>query len=267
VPDAGRSPGSEVERVAASLVRARAVLLALAIGVPAGCHGLFERQARRLDAVAERGEVVTATVTAVTQQGGAATTHYRYEVGGATFTWEVDHADAPFDVGATFPIVVAPGDPDLSVTGSDRRKAAARAAENRAFAWKLEAGAAAFFGAFALLSHVRLGRLRATGRTDADDPVAYRQRLAITGALLLVLVAGVSLAHARDALARGEPLAPVVIAGVASIAIVVGTGAYVLRDGRGQANARSRRLLAWAVPAAIAIAVLRLAAWLVAGQR
>jgi hypothetical protein len=268
-PEVGdASPGAplrpDVDAVVRSLVRARAVLVALAIALPAGCFGLFERQARRLDALAEDGVVVTATVTALGGAGAEGSTSYAYEVDGVRHAWSVRRDEAPHDVGATFPIVVSRRDPSLSLPGADRSIGAARAAETRAFGWKVEAGLLWFLGANALFAHLRLRRIRRTRLTDVDDPVAYRRRLALGGAMLAPMIGGIVLWHAGDATRRGESLWPVAIAGVLGVAIAVGTGAYVLREGRGQAGARAARLMRWAVPLAVAIAALRLVVWLAA---
>ena len=258
---------TDVDAVLRSLVRARAILLAIAILVPAGCHALFERQARRLDAVADHGVIAQATVTAQTEQGGARFTRYVVDVEGVRYEGSVERADAPYDVGASFPMVLSAEDPTLALPGADRSRAAARAAENRAFAWKLEAGVFVFFGANALFSHLRLGRLQRTRLTEVDDPVAYRRRLVFAGALLAPMVVGISAWHARDAMAQGESVWPVALAGLLSVAIVVGTAAYVLREGRAHASARSARRLLWAAPLAVGIALVRLLAWLVMGRR
>jgi hypothetical protein len=73
------------DQLIASNTRSRAVLFALAVLVPSGCHAAFERQARRLDALADHGVATTATVTG----SRAETVDYAYVVDGANYTWNV----------------------------------------------------------------------------------------------------------------------------------------------------------------------------------
>jgi hypothetical protein len=249
-----------VERLVQSLVRWRLVFLTLAIVVPAGCYGMFERQARRLDALGDHGAPAVATVAAVDPGG---TVDYAYAVSGARYTWNVGPEEALPAVGKAFPIVYLPEDPALSRPGIDRSRATREAASNRSVAWKVEAGAFAFFAFNLILCDVRLRRLRKTGLTELSDPQAYRTRLVLTGAMLvpiLLLVFGWNLG---DALRRGEPVWPVVLGLVITLAVIGGAGFYVLREGRAQATDRSARVLRWALPLAAVIAVLRLAAWLI----
>jgi hypothetical protein len=162
---AGRaSSRGENDRGARSLARARAALVALAVGLPAGCHGALEAEPRRLEALAERGQVATATVTEVTRRGSDRFTHYVYEVGGVRYPWSVARSAAPYEVGAELPVLYSPEDPSFSAPGVDRARLAASAAERRAFAWKLEVAALALFGAAAIAAHLRLRHLRASGR-------------------------------------------------------------------------------------------------------
>ena len=254
---------ARVERLVRSLTRWRVVFLLLAVVVPAGCYGLFERQARRLDALGDHGEPATATVTGVGREG---TVFYAYGVGGATYTWNVAREAAPYAVGESFPVTYLPEDPTLSRPGADRSKMTAEAASNRSFARKLEAGALAFFAFNALLCEVRLRRLRKTGRTEWTDPQAYRTRLVLTGVMLLPLLVLVFGWHLGDSLRRGESVWPVWLGLGGSLAVLGGAGFYVLREGRVQAAARSARLLTWVAPLAIGVAALRALAWLMGWQ-
>jgi hypothetical protein len=254
---------AHVERIVRSLVRWRLIFLIVAVVIPAGCYGLFERQARRLDALGDHGEPTTATVTAVNRGG---TVDYAYVVNGTRYTWNVAQADAPNAVGETFPITYVPEDPALSRPGADRSRGTREAAANRSFAWKVEAGVFAFLAFNVILCDVRLRRLRKTGQTELTDPRAYRTRLILTGAMLVPLLVLVFGWHLTDSLRRGESVWPSVLAIVGSLAVLGGTGFYVLREGRTQATARAARVLRWTVPLATGIATLRLVAWLMGWQ-
>lgn len=253
---------SRVERVIRSLTRWRLIFLLMAVVLPAGCYGLFERQARRLDALSDHGEPAMATVTGVNREG---TVFYAYGVGGTTYTWNVAREAAPYEAGESFDITYLPEAPALSRPGG-RSRAAAEAASNRSFAWKAEAGTFAFFAFNMILCDVRLRRVRKTGQTELTDARAYRTRLILAGVMLapfLVLVFGW---HLGDALRRGESVWPVVLGVVVSLAVLGGTGLYVLREGRLGAAARGSRLLKWVAPLALGIAALRALAWVMGWQ-
>ncbi|WP_394846757.1 hypothetical protein LZC95_04745 [Pendulispora brunnea] len=254
---------ANVERQERSLARWRLIFLALALALPAGCYGVFERQAKRLDALGDHGEPATATVTAVRQKG---TVDYSYVVGGATYTWNVSQEDAPPVVGKTFPITYLPEDPALSRPGADRVRATREAASNRRFAWKLEAGIFGFLAFNAVLCDVRLRRLRKTRRTELTDPRAYRTRLILTGAMLAPFLVLIFAWHLSDSLRRGDSVWPVVLGTVGVFGILGGTGFYILREGLAQAGTRSTRLLKWVGPIAVGLAVLRALAGLIAPQ-
>ena len=68
------------------LVRWRAGFAIAALAVPLGLLVLFERQARRLDALSTHGELVDAQVRAVSRDSG--TTFYAYRVSGNEYTWK-----------------------------------------------------------------------------------------------------------------------------------------------------------------------------------
>lgn len=236
------------------------------IVVPAGLYGIFERQARRLDALGDHGELMEATVTSMSRQGSETYVSYEYTVGGATYTWSAAQHDAPHAVGESFSIRYLPEDPALSRPGADRSRATAEAASNRSFAWKAEAGVFGFFAFNLIICDVRLRRLRKTRQTELTDPKAYRTRLVLTGVMLAPLLVLVFGWHAGDALKRGESLWPVVLGVVGSLAILGGTGFYVLREGHTHVAARSARLIRWAAPLAAAVAALRALAWLMGWQ-
>jgi hypothetical protein len=258
---------AEAGRIERSLARSRLILLAIAFVVPAGLHLIFERQARRLDALGARGVVTEATVTRVSEQGSETYVDYAYSVDGVTHTWNVAQKDVPgAAVGETFPVVYSPDDPALSRPGSDRAIAATEAASNRSFAKKAVGGIFAFFAFNALICEVRLRRLRKTGQTERTDPQAYRTRLVLTGVMLVPMLVLIFGWHLSESLRQGESVWPVVFGVVGSLGVLGGTGFYVLREGREQASARSARVLRWAAPLATGIAALRLLAWLMGWQ-
>jgi hypothetical protein len=253
---------SKVEALVQSLVRWRLVFLILTVVVPADCYGLFERQARRLDVLAATGEVTEATVTSLTKQGSSTFVHYSYSVGGGTHTSNQDIKNAPRAViGESFPILYAPSDPDMNVTGTDRAKAAQEAASNRRFSSRFVAAVFAILAACAIATDVRLRRLRKSGLPDPMSPQVFRRRMAIVGVVLAVPCVAVSLYHLSDARERGEPVWPVALALLIVLAVVGGTILFALRDGPARAAVRSARALKWLVPIAVAIAVVRALVW------
>lgn len=245
-----------------SLAQWRAIFALLAIVVPGLLYMVFERQARRLDALGDHGEVTTATVTRVQRGGRETYVVYAYTVGGAAFTWSAAHADAPYDVGQSFAITYLPEHPALSRPGPDRARATAEAASNRSFASKVVIAVFAFFALNLALIQWRLRGLRRHGTMELTDPRSRRARLIASGALLLPILVAITGFHARDALERGESVWPVLVGAILTVAVLAGTALYVLREGHTQASARSARLLKWVAPIAAGIAALRAMLWL-----
>jgi hypothetical protein len=70
----------KLEALVKSNARWCVISVLLAIVVPLGLHVLFERQARRLEALADHGRQVQATVLAIEQQDGKSYTEYGYVV-------------------------------------------------------------------------------------------------------------------------------------------------------------------------------------------
>jgi hypothetical protein len=227
--------------------------------VPACAYALFERQARRLDALGDHGEVTTATVTKVEPRGYVS---YEYALDGQTHAWSVAQRDAPHAVGERFKILYLPEDLALSRPYVERSRATAEAAANRRFSWKVVLGLATFFGVSLLACELSLRRLRRRGEEVLTDPRAYRTRLVFAFVTLLSFMAVVIGWHTRDALQRGESVGGVVLGGVLSVAVVIGTGVHVLRHGREQAATRSVHLVKWAAPIAAAVAGIRVLVWL-----
>lgn len=251
--------GGAVEALTKSLVKSSLVLAILAVLVPGVLYALFGRQARRLDALADHGQRADATVVA--RREGAM--FYSYTVNGTTHSWSVRDGAAPLSVGETFAVTYLPEVPSFSRPGLDRSAVAAEAASSRTFTGSVVAGVFWFFAANLIICRVRLRRLRATGRTEVDDPHAYRTRLILTGVLLLApMLALVVGWHANDALRRNEGTWPVVLGAVLSLGVLGGTALYVLREGVGHAARRSSRLVKWTLPLVMAFALVRALAWL-----
>ncbi len=249
---------------AKQLTRWRAGLAIAAVVLPLTLLALFERQARRLDALAAEGATVQAVVTGVSRDGG--TTHYAYRVNGIEYTWNVGRDDAPYARGESFPATYLPSDPSLSRPFADRSRAAVEAAGNRSYAWKVVLGLASFLGFFALLAHRDLRRLRRGAPSELSDPTAYRQRLMWTGGALLPVVVLIFGYQAQDALEKGESIVPVVL-GVATVLAILG-GIYlgVARKGPAEAQRRAAKVMRWVAPVAVGVALARLLLLLVFGH-
>jgi hypothetical protein len=264
-PPIDGSPEAKAAAMARSAFRWRTGLLVAAVLLPGALYGLFERQARRLDALGEHGVVTPALVTDVRRQGGATYVDYEHRFGGETFHWNVGQELAPYPVGARFDIVVLREDPSLSRPGADRKVGTAEAAENRrGTRWVIVAFGASILVA-ALYSEVLGQRLRSRGTAELTDPAAVRVRLLLAG---MVLVPGLLLVfgfHLQDAIGRGQSVWPVLLSIPLSLGILGGTVAYVLRLGPAGAADRARRLLAWVAPAAVALALLRAALYFLGG--
>jgi hypothetical protein len=254
---------ARVERNIRDLSRWRLICLVLLIAIPGGSYSLFEKQARRLDALAAHGAITTATVRAVSSQGSATYVSYEYTVGGETQSWSVSQSDAPYEVGQTFLVLYLPENPSFSRPTVDHARASAEAASNRSFSGKLVGGVFAFFAVAAFACDSGLRRLRKRGRSELTEPRAYRRRLAFAGAMLTPFLVLISYGHAKDALRRGESLWPVVLGTLLGLLILGGTAGYILRYGPAQAAVRSARLVKWVAPLAVGVAALRLLVWLV----
>jgi hypothetical protein len=251
---------ARVQRNIRALVMWRLIFGALTIGLPLAQNALFERQAKRLDALGDHGKDATATVTGVSGDGSV---FYAYEVAGATHDWSVKQSAAPYRVGETFPILYLPEHPSFSRPGADRTIAITEAAENRGFARNAEIMMFLFFGIITIGCHFGLRRLRSTGQTERDDAVAYRGRLIFAGLALSTLLVPMFAFHVRDAARHGESVLPVVLGIVLSLGILGGTVFYLLRHGRANVAARTARMMKWVAPLAVIVAILRLIAWLV----
>jgi hypothetical protein len=147
--------------------RARWILLALAVLVPALLFLLFERQARRLDALADHGTTTTATVTRLTRQDATIYVHYAYDVDGVTYDWSVSEREAPYNAGEHFVVSYLPEAPGLTRPGADLSLAGVEAASNRRFSRRLLVGVVAFFALFAAFSELRVRKLRASASGGA----------------------------------------------------------------------------------------------------
>jgi len=229
-------------------------LLLAAVLIPSGCSALFERQARRLDALAAHGHTTEATVLRVAQ----GTTWYRYTVANTPYDWNVAHAAAPYAPGASLRVSYLPETPSFSRPLAVPARAADEAVSNRRFARRFALGVMAFFLLFAALAHRELGRLHAG--LDPLDPEVYRSRVREALVLMFVLVGGVSMLHGLDAHSRGQSVVPVVAGVLLSVAVIGATVRFVTRDGARGVSARNASLARWLVPAAVGIALVRMLA-------
>ena len=166
--------------------RWRLGFVGLAILISVGLHFLFERQAGRLDALADHGRATAARVTGASRQDGRTYVEYAYSVEGVTYTWSVEQADAPYGLGETFTVIYLPESPSLTRPYAEKERAAAEASENRSFATKVIAGVFAFFAFNALLSEVKLRKLR--GGRAAGLVVSPRRLGHIVASLILLVV-------------------------------------------------------------------------------
>jgi hypothetical protein len=180
------------QRLVASASRARLAFALLAIVVPLALHLLFARQERRLRALADHGRATTAVVTHVTRGTGGHNTHYRYEVDGHAYTWNVAYPKAPFARGMRLPITYLPEDPSLSRPVVPYAQDQLLGELNRPVRMGFPIGLLVFFGGAALLSHrsvVRLRRGEPLRTKPLLSPAAAGRLVAI---LLLAVVIGVN---------------------------------------------------------------------------
>lgn len=232
-------------------------MLLAAVLVPSGCSALFERQARRLDALAAHGQTTDAQVTRIDGRG---TTFYRYEVDHTPYTWNVAREAAPYAVGEVFRVSYLPETPSFSRPLAVPAEAAAEAVRSRRFARRFAVGVMLFFGLFAALAHRELGRLRLG--LDPLDPEVYRARVREGLTVMVALGGGVSVLHGLEARARGESVGVVVVGFVLVLAVLGVTTRFVTRKGPREATGRSAALMRWVLPAAVILALVRaVAAW------
>lgn len=252
----------DAQRMERSLARSIGVLVIIAVLVPLALFSLFERQARRLEALGDHGAPVVATVTGISGDGSV---HYAYAVEGTPYTWSVAPEAAPFEVGHAFPAHYLPEDPAFSRPGADRTVATREAAENRAGMRPVLLAIFWFFAAFAGSTAIELRALRRVGAAAYASPEALpsrmRRRLATLGFVIGPLLLAIFAWHARDAAARGESMVGVALGVVFALLVLGGTLFYALREGPAQAGGRAARMMRWVVPLAIAVAVLRLLAY------
>ncbi len=250
------SPGSR----ARTLAGWRNGLFAAALLAPLGLFFLFERQAKRLDALADHGQSTDAYVTAVSTANG--TTFYAYSVDGIEHTWDVARREAPFERGQVFTVTYLPETPSFSLPISDRGLAREKAAANRSFAMKVEMGLAAALALFGGLLHLDVRRLRSGAPLGPPDAKTQRRRLVAMGLVFLPLLVLITGFHLRDAIEKGESVAPVVIATVLVLGIIGFVFWFAMREGPEKVRERVSRIMRWAAPLAIGAALLRLLALL-----
>ncbi|TKC98011.1 DUF3592 domain-containing protein [Polyangium fumosum] len=147
----------------------------MALVIPLVLGLLFRRQELRLRALADHGRPGTATITAITRQGSASNTHYRYEVDGVTHTWNVDRKNLQGDPGETFDITYLPEDPSLSRLGVYSQVELDKEL-NLPFRRGFPLGLFVLFGSIAALCHRNVRRLQ------QGAPLATKPRISPEGA-------------------------------------------------------------------------------------
>ncbi len=259
-------PGGDaarVERATRSFARSRLVFATLAFVVPGILHGLFERQARRLDALAHHGVAAEATVTRVVRQSGSAWTEYAYEVAGVRHTWSVAPERAPTP-GETFAVVYLPELPSFSRPGKDGSGARAEAAGNRASNGRFLAGAFGFFTMLAVFSEGRLRQFRRNGVRELTDPSAMRARVLLAlGVVVGPLLLAVTAFHVSDAKAKGESLWPVGLGAAFALTVLGLVMRFAMVDHAATGGRRLARFQEAAALLAASAAAVRLVVWLV----
>lgn len=210
----------DLERRVRSFKRARVGFLVAAVLLPAALYALFDRQARRLDALADHGRTTTATVTELTRQGSSTYTHYAYAVEGQTYSWSVGEEQAPHAPGTTLIVTYLPEDPSLSRPEPGASRAATEAASNRVFTKKAMLGAVLFIAINAAITELKLRALLKRGRAAVGAPIisaAWAGR--VVGLLLVAVIVLVNLddkvaavqAKAFGAAPWGVPVTPLVM--------------------------------------------------------
>jgi hypothetical protein len=164
-----------------------------AVILPLALFGLFRRQELRLRALADHGRQSTAIVEEVAQSLEITYTHYRYTVDGASYTWSVTRAEAPYAPGEPFVITYLPEVPSLSRPGV--YTAARLGGElDLPFQHRMVAGMFLALAVGAALCHRGLRRLQ------SGEPTPAKPLLSPTGAgrLVAVLLLGAVLASNLD---------------------------------------------------------------------
>jgi len=195
-PDPAVAEANQKKR--AGLVRMRAVALLLAVVVPALLFTLFERQARRLDALADHGVRVDAVVVGV-----GAYTEYAYEIEGKSYRWSVRRDAAPFPLGATLPVRVLPDNPAVSRPGEDGAIASRDAAETRGIAPRAMPLVLLFFFLLAGVAHRDLRRLQGATPAAPLDPRRLGRGLGVVVVAMLLGVNAYDDVHAVQVAAFG----------------------------------------------------------------
>ncbi|MDC0744872.1 hypothetical protein [Polyangium mundeleinium] len=174
----------------------------MALVIPLVLGLLFRRQELRLRALADHGRAGTATVTAVTHQGSASVAHYQYEVGGVTYTWNVDRKKLPGALGETFDITYLPEDPSLSRLGAYSQIEFDEEL-NLPFRRGFPLGLFVLFGSIAAFCHRNVRRLQ------QGTPLATKPRISPEGAgrILAGLFLGCVLATNLDPNVRAVQVA------------------------------------------------------------
>lgn len=171
--------------------RGRAIFTALALIVPLTLAFLFKRQENRLRALADHGRTATATVTAVSHQGGT-NTHYRYAIDGADYTWNVNRKEAPFAPGERFDITYLPEAPSLSRPGAYTQERLQKELDPKLTTYA-PIGIFVFCAGAAALCHRNVRRLQKGAPLRTKSLISPEGMGRIIAGLLLAILLGVNL--------------------------------------------------------------------------
>jgi hypothetical protein len=119
------------EALIRSHARWRAGLALLAAVMPALCYGLFERQAVRLEALADHGLLITATISKLETRDSRSYLSYAYSFAGRSYDWSIATPPGDWLPGQIVEVLVLPEHPELTRFGNDPASPRHEAENNR----------------------------------------------------------------------------------------------------------------------------------------
>lgn len=230
------------------------MLVVLAVLLPAALLLVFERQARRLDGLVERGVAVDGVITSV----GAGTTAFAWRIDGVDYTWNVSTKDLPLERGASVALRCLPEDPSFCLPAEGLGSAGVDRMQPRSLGRVLALALALMLALVAWRTELDLRRVRRGEPLIPVDPRAYRRRVWWSIAAVLPAGACVTGFHARESLASGVSWPVTLLVVGLPVAFLGGVMFVMTKGGHEQARARSAKVLRWSVPLGAAIALVRL---------